>query len=245
MIELKNVTVTYKIIHDGSHSLKEKLINFFHRRKYVDMKVESFNALDGLSFRVGAKERLGVIGRNGAGKSTLLKTISGILKPTKGSVYVDGMIQPLIEIAAGFNPEFTGRENIYLNGYMLGFTPKQIKNKEDEIIRFSELEKFIDMPAKYFSSGMSVRLAFAIATSIEPDILLFDEMLSAGDAEFVKKAKSRLDELVSKANGVVVVSHDLDLIRSFATRAIVLDKGRVVFDGPPAEAVNFYLDLGS
>jgi len=242
MIELKNVFLTYKILHDRSNSLKEKIINFLHKRSYVEKKLDVFNALDNISMRISEKERVGIIGRNGAGKSTLLKVISGILKPTKGTLMINGAVQPLIEIAAGFNPEFTGRENIYLNGYMLGFTPKQIKEKEKDIIEFAELDKFIDVPVKYYSSGMSVRLAFTIATSIDPEILLFDEMLSAGDALFITKAKSRLDDLIAKAKGVVLVSHDLELIQSFSTRVLILEKGKIVFDGNPKDAVSHYLN---
>jgi len=242
MIELNNVTLKYRLLHDRSFSLKEKVINSLHKRKYTEKTSEEFLALDQISIKISQKERLGIIGKNGAGKSTLLKVISGILKPTQGTVTVDGMIQPLIEIAAGFNPEFTGRENIYLNGYMLGFTPQQIKAKEAEIIDFCELEKFIDVPIKYYSSGMSVRLAFTIATSIEPEILLFDEMLSAGDASFINKAKSRLDTLVEKAKGVVIVSHDLNLIEQFCTRCLVINAGKIEFDGMPIQANKFYKD---
>ncbi len=242
MIELNNVTLKYRLLHDRSFSLKEKVINSLHKRKYTEKTSEEFLALDQISIKISQKERLGIIGKNGAGKSTLLKVISGILKPTQGTVTVDGMIQPLIEIAAGFNPEFTGRENIYLNGYMLGFTPQQIKAKEAEIIDFCDLEKFIDIPIKYYSSGMTVRLAFTIATSIEPEILLFDEMLSAGDASFINKAKSRLDTLVEKAKGVVIVSHDLNLIEQFCTRCLVINAGKIEFDGMPIQANKFYKD---
>ncbi|MCK6598549.1 MAG: ABC transporter ATP-binding protein [Bdellovibrionaceae bacterium] len=219
------------------------MINLFHKRKYVEQSEETFWALKNLNFSVHEGEQFAIIGKNGAGKSTLLKVISGILKPTKGSVEVNGSIQPLIEIAAGFNPEFSGRENIYLNGYMLGFSREQLKAKEKEIIDFSELENFIDVPVKYYSSGMSVRLAFTIATSVEPEILLLDEMISAGDAGFIKKARSRMESLVKRAKGVVIVSHDLQLVREFATRAVVIDKGELVFDGDPNQAVDKYLNL--
>lgn len=241
MIKLKNVSLAYTIHHERSHSLKEKVINLFHKRKFVEKSEETFWALKNINLEISEKEQFAIIGKNGAGKSSLLKVISGILKPTKGSLEVDGTIQPLIEIAAGFNPEFSGRENIYLNGYMLGFTKQQLKEKEKEIIEFSELENFIDVPVKYYSSGMSVRLAFTIATSVEPEILLLDEMISAGDAAFIKKAKERMESLVKRAKGVVIVSHDLQLVREFATRAIIIDKGEVVFDGNPNQAVDKYL----
>lgn len=243
MININNVSLAYTIHHERSHSLKEKMINLFHKRKYVEQSEETFWALKNLNFTIHEGEQFAIIGKNGAGKSTLLKVISGILKPTKGSVEVNGSIQPLIEIAAGFNPEFSGRENIYLNGYMLGFSREQLKAKEKEIIDFSELENFIDVPVKYYSSGMSVRLAFTIATSVEPEILLLDEMISAGDAGFIKKARSRMESLVKRAKGVVIVSHDLQLVREFATRAVVIDKGELVFDGDPNQAVDKYLNL--
>lgn len=242
MISLNDVTLTYTIYNDQTYSLKETIINLFHRRSYAHKKNDSFDALNTLNLNIAQGERVGIIGRNGAGKSTLLKVISGVLKPSKGEVSVNGMIQPLIEIAAGFNPEFSGRENIYLNGYMLGFDRESIKAKEQEIIDFSELQNFIDVPVKYYSSGMAVRLAFTIATSIEPEILVFDEMLSAGDAAFFTKAKQRLDSLINRAKAVVLVSHDLNFIKNFTNRTLVIDQGKVVFDGDPESAVRHYLN---
>ncbi len=244
VISLKDVTLTYTVYYDRSRTLKEWVMNRLHSRKYVSESKGQFSALKNVSLSVKEGERVGIIGRNGAGKSTLLRVIAGILKPTLGIVEANGNIQPLIEISAGFNPEFSGRENIYLNGYMLGFDRKTIRAKEKEIIEFSELQEFIDMPVKYYSSGMSVRLAFTIATSIVPEILVFDEMLSAGDAGFMKKAQARLDSLISQARAIVIVSHDLDLIRRFATRVLVVRDGRIVFDGDPIEAVAMYLDAG-
>lgn len=240
-ISLKNVTLSYELYYDRSHTLKEYLLNAFHKRKYTEKKNTQFNAIDGLSLNIAVGERLGIMGHNGAGKSTLLKVISGVLKPSVGELKVSGSIQPLIEVAAGFNPEFSGRENIYLNGYMLGFNKKQIKDKEQAIIDFSDLGEFIDVPVKYYSSGMSTRLAFTIATSIEPEYLIFDEMLAAGDAAFFAKAQARLDSLVKKAKAVVIVSHGLDVIKKFCTRAIVMEKGKIVFDGTPNDAAEYYL----
>ena len=241
MIELDNLSLAYTIHHERSYSLKETIINLFHKRSYVQKSTEKFLALKDINLNVKQGEQLAIIGRNGAGKSSMLKIISGILKPTQGTVSVDGTIQPLIELAAGFNPEFSGRENIYLNGYMLGFSRKQLKEQEKAIIDFSELERFIDVPVKYYSSGMVVRLAFTIATSIEPEVLLLDEMLSAGDAAFLKKARSRMDSLVKRAKAVVLVSHDLNLVKEFASRALVLENGSIAFDGSPSDAVEFYL----
>ncbi|MBL7669087.1 MAG: ABC transporter ATP-binding protein [Bdellovibrionaceae bacterium] len=240
MIKVSNVTLTYDLYHDQTRSLKEAVINFFHRRSFTKEKKTKFNALHNISFEIHEGERVGIIGGNGAGKSTLLKVISGILKPTHGFVKVNGNIQPLIEISAGFNPEFSGLENIYLNGYMLGFSPQQIKAEEQRIIAFAELGDFINVPVKYYSSGMSVRLAFAIATSIEPEILLFDEMLSAGDAHFAAKAQERMDSLLLKSKGMVLVSHDLAGILRLCSRVIWLKHGSIAMDGPPQEVVDAY-----
>lgn len=242
-IFLKDITLEYELYHDRTYDIKEYFINFFRKRFKQFNRKETLKAINELNLNIHEGERVGILGFNGAGKSTLLKVISGILKPSIGEVKVNGTIQPLIEIGAGFHPEFSGRENIYFNGYMLGFTKQQIKDKEQEIISFAELEEFIDVPVKYYSSGMSVRLAFSIATSIEPEILIFDEMLSAGDITFVEKAKKRIDTLIESAKILVVVSHDLGLIQSLAKRVIVLDKGKVLFDGQPQQGIDFYTQL--
>lgn len=241
MIKVENVTLTYELYHDQTNSLKEAVINLVHKRKYTEERRSSFNALQNVSFEVKQGERIGIVGGNGAGKSTLLKVISGILKPTLGKVTVNGTIQPLIEISAGFNPEFSGRENIYLNGYMLGFSRQQIVNNEQEIINFCELGDFIDVPVKYYSSGMSVRLAFAIATSIEPEILLFDEMLSAGDEHFAHKADQRLNSLLDRSKGMVIVSHNLKLIERLCSRALWLKNGIIAEDGEPSKVISSYV----
>lgn len=242
-IDLKNVSLQYELHHDRTNNLKEAIVNFFTRRSYVQKKREHLNALDDITLHVGHGERLGIIGLNGAGKSSLLKVISGIYKPTTGTMTIQGHIQPLIEIGAGFDPEFTGRENIYLNAYMLGFNKKQVKEKENEIIIFSELADFIDTPIKYYSSGMVVRLAFTIATMIEPEILIFDEMLSAGDAAFIAKAQTRMNNLLDKAKLMVLVSHDLDMIRKMCTRAILINKGKITFDGTVEDCLTRYNEL--
>ncbi len=240
MISLKNITLTYELYHDKTSSLKEMVVNLFHQRRYTEKKSTIFHALDDVSLEVGEGERVGIIGGNGAGKSTLLKLMSGILKPSKGQLVVKGSIQPLIEISAGFNHEFSGKENIYLNGYMLGFTKDQVQAHEQEIIDFAELGDFINLPVKYYSSGMSVRLAFAIATSIEPEILLFDEMLSAGDAYFTAKAQARMNSLLNKSRGMVIVSHDLPLIQRMCSRVIWLKKGKIIADGEPSAIIQEY-----
>ena len=239
LIKLENVSLEYELHHERSTTLKEFLVTTLNRKRKVKGS-SSFLALNSINLTFGVGERVGIVGLNGAGKSTLLKVISGIYKPSSGVVLVSGNIQPLIEIAAGFNPEFTGRENIYLNGYMLGFTKKQIVEKEEEIIEFADLGTFIDTPIKYYSSGMSVRLAFTIATMIEPEILVFDELLSAGDAVFMRKAQARMQKLLDFAKIMVLVSHDLNSIRSLCNRLIVLDKGAVKFDGSVEQGITCY-----
>ncbi len=241
-IKFENVSLTYDLYYDKTTSLKEFLINLVVRRKYVEKKLGKLNALNKINLEIEHGQRLGVIGLNGAGKSTLLKVIAGLLKPTEGNIEIFGNVQPLIEVGAGFNMEFSGRENIYFNGAMLGFSKKEIKEKEEEIIKFSELDRFIDVPVKYYSSGMILRLAFTIATIIHPEILVLDEIISAGDIEFIQKAKERINKLLSSAKILVIVSHDLGLIKSLALRTIVLEHGEIIFNGETKEAIEFYHD---
>lgn len=239
-ISLNQVVLSYELHLDRTNNLKEFLINLITKRSYTSERKRYVNALDSVSLQIAEGERVGIIGLNGSGKSTMLKVISGILKPTKGMVNVVGDVQPLIEIGAGFDPEFTGRENIYLNGYMLGFTKAQIKQKEKEIVEYADVGDYIDTPIKYYSSGMSVRLAFTIATMIKPDILVFDEMLAAGDAAFMQKAQKRIDELMTEARIIVLVSHDLELVKRVCSRVLVMNAGKVAFDGPSVAALEFY-----
>ncbi len=240
LVSLKGVSLEFENHHDRTNSLKEFVINFVSRRKYVKKRMSTIPALKNIDFFVQEKERVGIIGLNGSGKSSLLKVVSGILKPTGGLIEIDGSVSTLIEIGAGFDPEFTGRENIYLNGYMLGYTKRQLKLKEQEIIDFAELGNMIDMPVKYYSSGMSVRLAFTIATSISPDIMVIDEMLSAGDAAFIAKAEKRINALIDKARALIVVSHDLNFISRICNRCLVMNKGNIVFDGTTGDALSHY-----
>ncbi len=242
-IDIQGLSLQYDLHFDKTNNLKESIINLLSNRKPVKQKKATLQAIDSLDLKISQGDRLGVVGLNGAGKSTLLKIISGILKPTKGEIHVTGQVQPLIEIGAGFDPEFSGRENIYLNGYMLGFTKNQLKAKEQEIIDFSELGDFIDTPVKYYSSGMSVRLAFTIATLIEPEILVIDEMLGAGDAAFIHKAKKRLDVLLHQAKIIVLVSHDLKMISGMCNRVVVLESGRKIFDGSAEDGLNRYEEV--
>jgi ABC-type polysaccharide/polyol phosphate transport system ATPase subunit len=237
IIELDNVGLEYLLHLDRTQSFKEFVIQRLTGKRWVKRAKQTFLALDGIDLRIHEGERVGIIGLNGAGKSTLLKVISGILKPSFGSIRIRGAVQPLIELGAGFEPEFSGRENIYFNSYMLGFTKKQVEQKIDDIIRFAELGEFIDVPVKYYSSGMSVRLAFTIATSIEPEILVLDEMLAAGDASFIDRAKKRMESLINTSKCLVVVSHNLGMVRELCSRVLLMERGRVVLDGEPGHVV--------
>lgn len=242
-ITLRQISLAYNLFFDGSTTLKEYIVGAISRKNTIKHHETKHYALDNISFNIDHGERVGIIGLNGSGKSTLLKLVAGLVIPTSGVLDIVGSVQPLIEIGAGFNPEFTGRENIYFNGAMLGFTRNQIRDKETEIIEFCELGEFIDVPVKYYSSGMAVRLAFTIATIIRPEILVLDEMLAAGDLEFIQKAKARLEQVLSSAKILLLVSHDLDFVRNVCRRVIVLDKGQLVFDGRPDEAIEFYSDI--
>ena len=209
-------------------------------------EVEEFWALKNVSFEVKQGEVLGIIGRNGAGKSTLLKILSHITEPTEGRVLLRGRIASLLEVGTGFHPELTGRENIFLNGAILGMTEREIRKKFDEIVAFAEVEKFLDTPVKHFSSGMYVRLAFAVAAHLEPEILVVDEVLAVGDAEFQKKCLGKMGE-VSRQEGrtVLFVSHNLAAIAELTDRALLLTSGSVAVDGTVADALSTYLSAGA
>ena len=209
-------------------------------------EVEEFWALKNVSFEVKRGEVLGIIGRNGAGKSTLLKILSHITEPTEGRVLLRGRVASLLEVGTGFHPELTGRENIFLNGAILGMTEREIRKKFDEIVAFAEVEKFLDTPVKYFSSGMYVRLAFAVAAHLEPEILVVDEVLAVGDAEFQKKCLGKMGE-VSRQEGrtVLFVSHNLAAIAELTDRALLLISGSVAVDGSVADALSTYLSAGA
>ncbi|OUS02033.1 ABC transporter ATP-binding protein [Flavobacteriales bacterium 33_180_T64] len=199
-------------------------------------------ALEDINFEVKQGEVLGIIGKNGAGKSTLLKLLSRVTSPTTGEIKTRGRIASLLEVGTGFHPELTGRENIYLNGAILGMTKAEIKVKEDEIVEFSGCERYIDTPVKRYSSGMRVRLAFAVAAHLEPDILVIDEVLAVGDAEFQKKAIGKMQDISnSEGRTVLFVSHNMAAVKSLCTRALVLEHGKIVFEGSQNDAVNFYL----
>jgi ABC-2 type transport system ATP-binding protein len=221
--------------------MKDWFVNHFSGNADRD-SFKEFYALNNINLSIEAGTRLGVLGLNGAGKSTLLKTMAGIYFPHEGRVVSQGKLTPLMELGAGFDPDQTGRENIYLNGAMLGFSPSEMEQKESSIVEFSELGEFLDLPVKYYSSGMYGRLAFSIATMTDPEILLIDEVFATGDAHFVAKSSQRILDLVERSKVVVIVSHNLDQIKKLCNRAIVLQKGEIVNDGKPEEMSEFYLN---
>ncbi|WP_368216270.1 ABC transporter ATP-binding protein [Aeromonas sp. R2-3] len=237
---INNVELDFSSYKDKSMSLKEMVIDLFKRGKINNKTV--FKALNNISLEIHHGERVGIIGHNGAGKSTLLKTISRIYSPTRGTIEVTGNIAPLIEIGAGFNAELSGRENIHLNGAILGFNKNEITIIEQEIIDFCELHEFIDMPVKYYSTGMYMRLAFAIATSLKPDILILDELFAGGDAAFINKALKRMDRFVDSANILIFVSHQIDLVRKLCSRVVWLDHGAIMMDGESSTVIDAYLE---
>jgi lipopolysaccharide transport system ATP-binding protein len=237
-IELDRVSLTFKVRQQGGLTLKEFVVrNLFRRAPKSAMKVR---ALRDVSLRVTEGERLAILGHNGAGKSTLLKLLAGIYPPTKGRRHVEGQISSLFDIALGFEPEATGWENIAYRGFLQGETPRTIRAKVEPIAAFSELGEFLNMPVRYYSAGMMVRLAFAIATAIDPEILLVDEVLSVGDMAFQQKAQQRMREMMAKARLIVMVSHDLVSLAKLCDRAVWMDHGRLRQAGPIAEIVAAY-----
>ena len=218
----------------------EVLLKVDHLCQYFRMGRKDLKAVDDVSFEIKKGEVVGIIGHNGAGKSTLLKVISGILKPTDGELEVHGNIVPMLELGSGFDHDLTGRENVFLNGAILGYTEEYLKAKYDEIVAFSELGKFIDVPIRNYSSGMLMRLAFSIATVVQPEILIVDEILAVGDAAFQEKSKARMHELMSGGTTVLFVSHSLEQIREMCDRVIWLEHGNVKMIGPTKEICDAY-----
>ncbi len=243
-IELRDVALKFVSYHDKQYSFKRAALDLVLRRANP-MPASAFWRLQDINLTIGKGERVGIVGHNGAGKSTLLRLLAKIYPPTSGVVAIRGNIAPLIEMGAGFNPELSGMDNILLNGAMLGFSRKQMQERVDGIFEFTGLREFAELPLKYYSSGMYTRLAFAIATEIEPDILLVDESLGAGDAAFVEKAKGRIRGLLSRSNVVIIVSHDMKSLRDMCTRGIWMNKGRVVGDGPMGEIIDRYLEASA
>lgn len=238
LIELNSASVTYQIRHGASPTLKETIIRSL-RREQKDVQVR---ALSDLTFNVEAGEVLAVIGRNGAGKSTLLKLLARVLPPTSGRVQVRGSVAPMIELGAGFNGELTGRENVVLYGTLLGRSPKEMENRADAISKWANVEESIDLPLRTYSSGMVAKLAFSIATDKPSEVILVDEVLSVGDAEFQKKSKERMRELFQGKSAVVLVSHDMESIKTLATKAIWIDHGHVKKYGEVKTVLDAYLN---
>jgi len=237
-IKLQNVDLTFDIRKNVRVTLKEFMVRgLFRHSVNPRMRV---HALKDLNLTLDEGDRVGIIGHNGAGKSTLLRLLAGIYPPTKGKRQVDGQISSLFDIALGFESEATGWENINYRSYLQGETPRTIKDKVQPIAEFSELGDFLDMPVRHYSSGMSVRLAFSIATAIEPEILLVDEVLSAGDMAFQEKARQRMKDMMKKAKIIVMVSHDLASIARLCDRAIWLDHGTIRADGPVSDVIQAY-----
>jgi len=230
-IVVDDVHKDFKLRH--THSIKETALAAVRRRPLTT----DFHALDGVSFEIGAGEAVALLGLNGSGKSTMLKLISGVLTPDRGKVLTRGRIAGLIEVGAGFHPDLSGRENVFLNAAILGMSRAETESRYDEIVAFSEIEQFIDTEVKHYSSGMFLRLAFAVAIHTEVDILLIDEILSVGDEPFQQKCLARIRELHSQGKTLVVVSHDLDMVSNLCHRGILLRGGDVVFDGESREAV--------
>lgn len=236
MISVQDVTMTFRREEDRSGSLKETVTKLLSRK----LKFSTFTALHDVSFDVYNGDVLGIIGRNGAGKSTILKIISGIMKPTKGTIVRNGNIVPMLELGSGFDFDLSGRENIFLNGAILGYEKQYLFSKYEEIVEFSELRDFIDVPLRNYSSGMIMRLAFSIAAVVEPEILIVDEILAVGDENFQKKSRARMMELMGGGTTVLFVSHDMNQIREMCNRVIWLDGGTIRMQGDTKEVCDAY-----
>lgn len=224
MIEVKNVSMKFNLGIEKGFSLKQGFVDMFKKKEKIN---NDFWALKNVNFDVEKGEVVGFVGSNGAGKSTLLKVIAGVMKPTKGKVSVYGNICPMIELGAGFDSQLTARENIYLNGAVMGYSKKFINSKFDEIVSFSELSEFLDVPIQNFSSGMIARLAFSIATVVDPEILIVDEILSVGDMAFQKKSEEKMLNMINGGTTVLFVSHSIDQIRNMCNKVVWIEKGEV------------------
>ena len=236
IVSVKNISLKFKMEQNRANSLKEFCVRWLKR----DLKSEDFWALTDVSFDVENGDVIGIIGHNGAGKSTLLKVISGIMKPTKGTIEAHGNIVPMLELGSGFDMELSGRENIYLNGAILGYSEEFLNEKYDEIVAFSELGNFIEAPLRTYSSGMLARLAFSVACIVEPEILIVDEILSVGDADFQEKSRARMMELMTGGTTVFFVSHSLEQIREMCNKVVWLEHGKIQAVGKTEDICNMY-----
>lgn len=236
VLKVDRVGMKFNLSKEKVDNLKEYVIKMLKNQ----LLYQEFWALKDVSFEVNQGDRLGILGLNGAGKSTLLKVVAGVLKPTEGSVTTKGKIVPLLELGAGFDKQYTGAENIYLYGAVLGYSKEFIKEKYDEIVAFSELEDFIDVPIKNYSSGMKARLGFSIATVVKPEILILDEVLSVGDAKFRKKSEKKIKSMFDGGVTVLFVSHSLEQVKRLCNKAILLEKGRIIAQGTIDEVSVIY-----
>src|SRR5690554_3180641 len=236
-ISIQNLSKSYIIGKQKESSFRHALANVFKKRM---KKGEHFWALKDVSFDVKQGEVMGIVGKNGAGKSTLLKILSKITQPTEGKIEIIGRVASLLEVGTGFHPELTGRENIYLNGTLLGMTRKEVADKLEEIVEFSGVKKFIDTPVKHYSSGMYVRLAFSVAAHLEPEILIIDEVLAVGDAEFQKKCLGKMKDVAGEGRTVIFVSHDLAAVRKLCTRGVLLEHGEIIYKGDTQKVLDKY-----
>ena len=235
-IKIENMTKTFKLFYDKPNTLKERLV--FWNKKKVDKRT----VLDNINLEIKKGDTVALIGTNGSGKSTLLKLMTKIIYPTKGKITVNGKLTSLLELGAGFHPDFTGRENIYFNASIFGLTKKEIDNRLEQIIEFSELKDYIDNPVRTYSSGMYMRLAFSIAVNVQADILLIDEILAVGDAHFQAKCLDKMKELKAEGKTMVFVSHNTTQIKSFCDRALWIRKGEIVMDGPTDDVLKKYIE---
>lgn len=240
VIRVENVKKFFKLPHDQQRSIKGGLVSVLrHGRRYYELQ----QVLNGVSFEVKKGEFFGIVGRNGSGKSTLLKILAGIYVPTSGVVEVKGRLTPFIELGVGFNPELTGKENVYLNGALLGFNRKEMSEMYDDIVAFAELEEFMDQKLKNYSSGMQVRLAFSIAVKAESEILLLDEVLAVGDLAFQEKCYAYFRKLKASGRTVVFISHDMDAVQQYCDNTVLIEKGKVIATGPPDKVIKDYEKL--
>jgi lipopolysaccharide transport system ATP-binding protein len=254
VITVKNISKSYNISHEmkasaGNVTFRDAIINTLKKPKELLtghlMKKEKFWALKGIDFEINKGEVVGIIGKNGSGKSTLLKIMSRITEPTTGEIVMNGRVASLLEVGTGFHPELTGRENVYFNGSILGMKKKEIDAKFDEIVAFSEVEKFLDTPVKFYSSGMYVRLAFAVAAHLDPDILIVDEVLAVGDASFQKKCLGKMKESAAEGRTVIFVSHSMNAVKQLCNKAILLEKGKIKMAGNVEKVFNEYNKFGN
>lgn len=238
-IKVDNVSILFNLNSEKVDNIKEYFIKLITRK----LNYTEFWALNDISFTVEKGDRVGVLGFNGAGKSTLLKVIAGVLKPTKGSVKVEGVIAPMLELGAGFDMNYSGKENIFLYGATMGYSRKFIESKYDEIVEFSELGDFINVPVKNYSSGMRARLGFAIATAVEPEVLILDEVLSVGDAKFRQKSEAKVRSMFDKGITVLFVSHSTQQVLNICNKAIIIDKGKLIAQGDAKEICEKYNEM--